>query len=194
MRLAMSSFGRSTSRGCLAAAMTRVNKGLPMLGRIIPWRRLTRIGRLPGHAVVRLLATLLAAGGGCSAVPAAEFAGYRRAFDDARAAGEQVLLDYSAAKVEHAALAAGDGAPATRPSGLASDDRFALDIDRIVDQAGGVDEVEVRLQAWAVVAAYNDALTRLAEGRPPDEVGVAVGGLLGALKSFPVEALSAAAE
>lgn len=50
-----------------------------------------------------------------------------------------------------------------------------------------VDHVAVRFQAWEVVAKYNDALTRLAEGQSGQQVASAVGGLIQSLNDFPID-------
>jgi hypothetical protein len=142
---------------------------------------------------------------GCTTVPAKDFAAYKEAFGAARSAGEEVLLDYSAALEQRDRLAAEVSAAELQDEAASlkrdveelreereSADRFRFTVQQFVAAESAEDDVAVRMRAWQVVEAYNDALTALAEGRPASEVGSAVDGLLQAIGSLPIDAVQAA--
>jgi hypothetical protein len=49
------------------------------------------------------------------------------------------------------------------------------------------------MQAWDVVARYNDLMTALAEGKPAEDLAAAVDGLSASLNNFPLKAVAASA-
>jgi hypothetical protein len=140
--------------------------------------------RLPLFALV----LLAIAAAGCTTVPTREFATYKETFAKARAAGEEVILDYGAAAAHRADLkAAEDAAKAGRKKRGEPFDAGAAGRD-----AAARDRVVVRMKAWDVVARYNDLLTALAEGRAADELAGAVDGLSSSLGSFPIATVAVA--
>jgi len=126
---------------------------------------------------------------GCTTVPTREFATYKETFAQARAAGEEVLLDYGAARAQaddvNAKLAAAKAGKKVR-GGL-------FDPSAVGKNSGSMEDVIVRMKAWEVVARYNDLLTALAEGRAADELAGAVDGLSASLTSFPIATVAATA-
>jgi len=156
--------------------LLRVGRGARSLR---PWSSLSLLGALFG--------VLVAAG--CTTVPTQEFATYKETFAKARAAGEEVVLDYGAAAVQYeeikAKRAAAKAAPRARSKSF---DQSAVD-----KNAASVNAVLVRMKAWEVVARYNDLLTALAEGRAADELAGAVDGLSASLTSFPIATVAATA-
>ena len=152
-----------------------------------------------------LAALLCAAAGGCRTVPAGDFSAYKEAFAQGRSAGEQVLLDYAAAMEQTARLqkAVDDAKDAQEAAArkisvveLRAEREEAALLEFPVAEVAAAEQVEdavgVRMRAWEVIAAYNDALTKLAEGRPASEVESAVGGLLQSLQSLPIAAVQSA--
>jgi hypothetical protein len=140
-----------------------------------------------------LLSGLFAAG--CTVIPQREFQAYRKAFDETRAQSENILADHAAARQSRsnlAALVTLKANPALRARSLA--DRMDLNrADASVNH--GMDDIEVRLQAWAVIASYNEALVAVASGAPSSEIEGAVNGFLAALQKIPVkEVVKAAGE
>jgi hypothetical protein len=150
-----------------------------------------RFPQLFERAVVRLLpaalalSTILAAG--CTTVPTKEFATYKETFTMARAAGEDVILDYGATVTHVEDLKAKRAAAKAMPKKRG--ERF--DPAAVGKNAATVDHVLIRMKAWDVVARYNDLLTALAEGRAADELAGAVDGLSSSLGSFPIAAVAA---
>ena len=136
-------------------------------------------------AALRLLLLAIAAAG-CTTVPTREFATYKETFTKARAAGEEVLLDYGAAAAHYEDLKA--AADAAKPGRKRRGEPF--DPAAAGRNAAAVDRVVVRMKAWDVVARYNDLLTALAEGRAADELAGAVDGLSSSLGSFPIAAVA----
>ena len=118
---------------------------------------------------------------GCTSIPKGELDKHRESFDSARGMSEQVLLEYRQLYELNESLRAA----------VPSDDPFAWPVfDSAAVSQADADAVTVRMEAWAVIARYNDALLAIAEGRSNAEIGNAVDGLLGALQSFPVEAIA----
>ncbi len=122
---------------------------------------------------------------GCRTVPVQEFEAYKRACSEARAAGEEVLLDYLVAKNESTRIqeAEGAGQERNRPEYLS----FQVST---MTEAESLDSVGVRMHAWRVLGEYNEALTVVAQGHSRAEVTAAVDGLVGALQQFPIEEVS----
>ena len=150
-----------------------------------------RLRQLTERAVARLLPAALALSAilaaGCTTVPTREFATYKDTFTMARAAGEEVVLDYGAtvAQVEDAKARRAAAKPMARKRGE------PFDPAAVGRNAATVDHVLIRMKAWDVVARYNDLLTALAEGRAADELAGAVDGLSSSLSSFPIAAVAA---
>ena len=129
---------------------------------------------------------LAVAAAGCTTVPTKEFASYRDAFAQARAAGEEVLLDYGAASNQAQAINAQLASPQPRQR-VASFDASSA------SRPTTADAVAVRMQAWDVVARYNDLLTDLAEGKAANELAGAVDGLSSSLAAFPITSVALSA-
>jgi hypothetical protein len=133
---------------------------------------------------------------GCTSVPIREFTSYKQVFAEARAAGEQVLFDYSAAVKEYEQarkLQAGDSS-GNRASSAIEINRLAnIDPTAAAPVAAELDDVTVRIRAWDVVQRYNDVLLSLAEGKSVDQVSAAVNGLMQSLATFPLEDIAQAA-
>jgi len=143
-------------------------------------------------ALVSVALTLLA----CTSVPIREFTSYRQVFSDARAAGEQVLFDYSAAVKEYElARKQLAGEPAENRASLAAENDRPSDAGSRQAEANAADlaDVAVRIRAWDVVQRYNDVLLSLAEGKSAAQVSAAVNGLMQSLATFPLEDIAAAA-
>ncbi len=137
--------------------------------------------RLAAAGLIALFATA-----GCTTIPQRELQIYRRAFDEVRAQSEAVLADYAAARqiksnlVAQVALTTN---PAATPRPLASRLGLATFDATNVSQP---DDIAVRLQAWDVIANYNEALAAVAAGAKTSEIQGAVNGFLGSLQKFPV--------
>ncbi len=137
-----------------------------------PWRTCSTRWR-PGSAYGALAcAALLVATlhSGCR-IHHQEFASYKEAFAQARAAGEEVLLDFDVQRREAERLET-RAVPAPAQAG---------------------DAIVLRFLAWDVLARFNDALTALAEGKSREEVGSAVNAFLEALRRVPVKKVAEAA-
>lgn len=155
----------------------------------------------PPHCVpVLLVAFVLLALTGCTALPAQEFAAFKKSATSARELGEQIVLDYSA-DLQRAAdygievpdatsPEAGDGALADAGDGGNGDDPLAFSVLDAYKVAAAEDPIAERLKAWAVFGNYVDALSGLAEGKSVKEVAPAVNGLVKSLKDFPSESLT----
>jgi len=135
----------------------------------------------------RLLTMTLAFGVACATgcqLPTRQLEDYRSAFSQARAAGEEVLLDYGAARETYEERLA--------ERGLSDEDtpdartRLAFDPDDVAEAPA--DAVVVRMKAWAVLADYNAALVALAEGRSSEEIAGAAEGLLSSVGALSAEA------
>lgn len=133
--------------------------------------------------------SLLAQLWGCATVPTQQFEAYKEAFDDVRASGEEVLLDYGVAKNDYKKrLEAESG-----NEELDAPDPLAFDTSAITETEP-LDDVGVRMHAWNVLAQYNKALTVVAQGHSPAEISAAVDGLTQALNKFPIDAISEVAD
>jgi hypothetical protein len=131
---------------------------------------------------------------GCTAVPTKHFSAYKEAFGKARAASEQVLLDYGAATAETEALkAALTQEEESRLDQVNARRQAEFDVNAARNNAASVDHIAVRMQAWDVVGRYNEALTGLAEGKSAAEVAGLVDGLYQNLSTFPFEGIAEAA-
>jgi len=128
-----------------------------------------------------LLFTLL---GACTTLPTQEFAAYKDAFAKARMAGEEVLVDHAALRAQRAELET----RASLAAGAKPPPRVVpFKPEEIMLAGQAVDHVAVRFRAWEVVARYNEALTRLAEGKSSQDVVSAVDGLVQSLSDFPLD-------
>jgi len=113
----------------------------------------------------------------CTSVPIREFTSYRQVFADARAAGEQVLFDYSAAVKEYdLARKQLAGEPAESRASLTAENDLPPDAGSPPAEGNAADlaDVAVRIRAWDVVQRYNDFLLDLAEGKSAAQVSAAV--------------------
>ncbi|MDX1429798.1 MAG: hypothetical protein R3282_05900 [Rhodothermales bacterium] len=129
--------------------------------------------------------------GGCTQIPTKEFTSYKEAFSNARHAGEQVLLDYGTAlKEDERDRARRSPAPAANPS---EDAPSEFNPAAIGGNGRARDVVAVRMQAWEIVARYNDVLSGLAEGKRAEQLVAVTEGLFESLSSFPIEDVADAA-
>ena len=143
-------------------------------------------------AVVAFILTMFA----CTSVPIREFTSYKQVFANARAAGEQVLFDYSAAVKEYEQarkLLAGNSSGTRAASAIANDRPANIDPTAAAPVAAKLDDVTVRIRAWDAVQRYNDVLLSLAEGKSAAQVSAAVNGLMQSLATFPLEDIAKAA-
>jgi hypothetical protein len=128
-----------------------------------------------------------AAGPGCTSIPAQEFTTYRTAFAAARASGEQVIHDYSAAKKVYEDLVAaseaseGDSPPA-RPDKLPA-----------ASASESLDEAAAFLRAWEILGQYNDFLAAIAEGRETSEIDALYSGFKDVTTVLPAKLASSLA-
>lgn len=113
---------------------------------------------------------------GCTQLPTREFEQYREAFDQARTAGEGVVLDWGAAD---------DQVKALGPAGSEDEAPVGWSHKAVEARLRPADHVGARLEAWAIVGHYNEALVALAEGRNASELGERIGALAGGLNGFP---------
>jgi hypothetical protein len=141
-------------------------------------------GRAFRAAQVGLLLAVISAG--CTSIPQRELQAYRQAFAETRAQSEQVLADHAAARQVKSNLVAQVRVRANpAPAGRLLSER--LEIATFDATCAGVRaDIEVRLKAWEVIAAYNEALAAVAAGAKASDIEGAVNGFVGALKSFPV--------
>ena len=127
--------------------------------------------------------------GGCTTVPTEQFEAYKRAFDDVRASGEEVLLDYGVAKSDYKRRKQeaenGDGQ-------LNAPNRMSFDINAITETGSPPDDVVERMYAWNVLAQYNETLSAVARGNSRQEISATVDGLTETLRKFPIKEISEA--
>ena len=125
----------------------------------------------------------------CTSVPQREFALYLEAFGAAREQSEIVLADYGAARAARAAETAAHAPGAAGAAGALLSQRLGLEA---IESASGraADDVAVRLAAWRLVDAYDQALVALARGDGTAAVEAAVGDLVQGLRDFPVAAVA----
>ncbi len=132
----------------------------------------------------------------CTTIPTEKFVTYKEAFNNARVAGEEVLLDYAANLKEYNKLSeeikkAEESQPEKEFPG-AIDRPEVFDPVKEADNKVEADDIEVRLRAWDVAARFNDLLTGLAEGKSVNELTAAVDGLATSLSNFPLEEIAGA--
>lgn len=142
-------------------------------------------------ALVSVVLSMLA----CTSIPTREFTTYKQAFADARAAGEQVLFDYSAAVNEYEMekkLQAEKLSENSAPPAIENDRPANFDPTTGSADVAELDDVTVRIRAWDVVQRYNDVLLSLAEGKSVAQVSAAVDGLMQSLATFPLEDIATA--
>jgi len=132
---------------------------------------------------------LLALLWGCVTIPTQQFEAYKNAFDDVRASGEEVLLDYGIAKSDYKKRLDAENVNEQ----LDEPDPLSFDAGAVIETEP-LDDVGVRMHAWNVLAKYNEALTVVAQGGSPAEISAAVDGLTEALNEFPIEAIGDLAE
>ncbi len=118
--------------------------------------------------LITLTLVLVSLAGGCGYVPRGPLRQYGDAFNEARVAGERLLVVYDEARREHhGAEARADGAP-------------------------DATHIETRLRAWEAAGAWHDAMAALASGRSHGQVTRSVDRLAGALQAFPIDSVSQA--
>ncbi len=97
----------------------------------------------------------------CASIPEREFSDYLRTFEQVRKSSELVLMDYAAAKKEKLALdQQQQGIPYLRQS--------TFQTNQLVLPEDSIDDVAIRFKAWEVIDSYNQALTSLIAGKPPE--------------------------
>ena len=118
---------------------------------------------------------------GCTVAPVAQFNAYRIAFDQARAVGEAVLLNYAVAKES----------VLPREEATSTFEREARLPNR--PAPGGVDEVQEFMAGWEAVGRYNEFVTAIVNGREESEVQAIYGGFQAISSSLPKRTAEAVA-
>ena len=123
------------------------------------------------RTVCVLLTVLLCA---CATIPQAELTSYRAAFDEARSAGESLILDFDAARAENNRRLEAMTPPPEEPPPVIPNTYTPpqLEISTITD-------TKVRLLLWQAIHDYNLALAALASGESAEEVQATAGQLAG---------------
>jgi hypothetical protein len=94
----------------------------------------------------------------CSIVPKREFSNYTHIFEQVQAIGEEVIIDYAAAKKEQAWLKHQEEVQAAR--------KDVFNSNQLLISTVAVDDIAIRLKAWRVLGSYNKILTKLIAGEP----------------------------
>ncbi len=94
----------------------------------------------------------------CSIVPEREFSNYRHIFEQVQAIGEEVIIDYAAAKKEQAWLKHREEFQAAR--------KDIFESKQLLMSTVAIDDIAIRLKAWKVLGSYNKILTQLIAGKP----------------------------
>lgn len=97
----------------------------------------------------------------CASIPEREFSDYLRTFEQVRKSSELVLMDYAAAKKEKVALD-------QQQKGLPYLRRPTFQTNQLVLPEDSIDDVAIRFKAWEIIDSYNQALTNLIAGKPPE--------------------------
>ncbi len=118
----------------------------------------------------------------CVTVPKREFSNYNYIFEQAKAMGEKVIIDYAAAKKEQAWLKHQEEVQTAR--------KDVFDSNQLVMPMVSIDDIAIRLKAWKVLGAYNKILTQLIAGEP---IKAETGSLLNQLLSLSISGLRDAA-
>jgi hypothetical protein len=108
-----------------------------------------------------------------------EFTSYRDAVNQARLAGEDILIDFAAARTnfEAASKLTVDKKISARHNGFNPSENPV--------KSNSIDSVAVRLKAWETLVLYNKVLEAVMQGRSAAEVGGATTELLNTMASFP---------
>ncbi|MEE8076163.1 MAG: hypothetical protein V3T60_11130 [Candidatus Binatia bacterium] len=139
------------------------------------------------------LATVLVWITACTQIPTKELTQYKEAFSQAQAASESVLIDLDQAKKaavrkrmqEERKRAASQSEPR-----LPFPTNYAAFKEQVAETP--FDEIEQRRKALEVIAAYNDVLTQLAEGKSVEFFGESTGALVTTLGQFASAAAGSA--
>ncbi len=115
----------------------------------------------------------------CVSVPLKEFSSYRDAVDQARVAGEQLLIDFASAKSIY------ESSSPFKTEKKISSRHTGFNPSELPDTAETIDSVAVRLKAWEILVQYNTALEAVMLGKEPSEIEAATRGLLNTMSSFP---------
>lgn len=115
----------------------------------------------------------------CTTVPIQDYSSYRDAVNQARTAGEEILIDFAAAKSTYESFSNTDGGKEI------SSRHNEFNPSKLVAKADVIDDVVVRLKAWETLVQYNTVLEFIIQGKSPNEVEAATMGLLDTLSSFP---------
>lgn len=97
----------------------------------------------------------------CASIPEREFSDYLHTFEQFRKSSEMVLLDYAAAKKEKLALD-------QQQQGLPYLRQPFFQTNQLVLPEDSIDDVAIRFKALEVVDSYNQTLTNLIAGKPPE--------------------------
>lgn len=119
----------------------------------------------------------------CASVPEREFKAYRDAFELSKAAGQEVILDFSVAKADQEKRAAQAKAPKSAASAQPALYQFNYKLTTGAGALKPADPAQARLHAFEVIGGYNQVLTELAEGKSADQVAASAGQLVQALSS-----------
>jgi len=94
----------------------------------------------------------------CSVVPEREFSNYSHIFEQVQAIGEEVIIDYAAAKKEQAWLKHQEAVQTAR--------KDVFNSNQLLISTVAIDDIAIRLKAWKVLGSYNKILTQLITGKP----------------------------
>lgn len=146
----------------------------------------TRLPVRPPSLAAAIGMVLCLAVTGCQ-LPHRQLTAYREAFEATRSAGEDVVLDFGAARTAYERYQT--QWIAAHPEASQPRERLAFDPDEAAEPAP--DAILMRLKAFEVLGRYNAALTALAEGRrDPAEIGGALDGLLESIAMLSADAAS----
>lgn len=97
----------------------------------------------------------------CASIPAAEFSDYVHTFGQVRNASELVLLDYASAKKEKLALD-------QQQKGIPYQRHSSFQTNKLILPKESVNDIAIRFKAWDIIDTYNQALTNILAGKPPE--------------------------
>ena len=95
----------------------------------------------------------------CSVVPEREFANYTHIFEQVQAIGEEVIIDYAAAKKEQAWLK-------KHQKEVQVTRKDVFNSNQLLISTVAIDDIAIRLKSWKVLGSYNKILTKLIAGEP----------------------------
>lgn len=124
-----------------------------------------------------VIAFVLLGVGGCTIVPQQEFSEYTQAFNEAKSATEQLLLDLDTSKKIVEKIKNTRNPPAVQAG------PFPLKVDLAAFGSPEIDPVGARRVYLEAVSKFNTVLTDLAAGKKPEEVRNSVDSLISGLNN-----------